>query len=63
MGYFSKFLGVAAAVTLLSATVVGAEEKDPLKPRVPPDQIGGCQSLEEPGREYSREHRQGKGLV
>ena len=27
MGYFSRFLGVAAAVTLLSATVVGAEER------------------------------------
>ena len=39
MGYFSKFIGVCAAVTLLSVTVVGAEEKDPLKPRVAPDQM------------------------
>ena len=63
MGYFSKFLGLTAAIMLLSATVVGAEEKDPLKPRVPPDQIGGCQGLEEPGREFSREHCEGEGLV
>ena len=28
MGYFSKFVGVCAAVTLLSVTVVGAEEKN-----------------------------------
>ena len=27
MGYFSKFLGVTAAVMMLSATVVGAEEQ------------------------------------
>ena len=34
MGYFLSSLGLCAAVTLLSVAVVGAEEKDPLKPRV-----------------------------
>jgi cytochrome c len=36
MGYLSKFFGVIAAVMMLSVSVVGAEEKNPLKPRVPP---------------------------
>ena len=29
MGYFAKFLGISAALILLSVSVVGAEEKDP----------------------------------
>jgi hypothetical protein len=44
MGYFSKFLGISAALILLSASVVGAEEKDPLKSRVPPDQIADAKA-------------------
>ena len=63
MGYFSKFLGVAAAVMLLSATVVGAEEKDPLKPRVPPDQIADAKALKNPVANITGEHREGKGVV
>ena len=62
MGYFSKFLGLAAAVMLLSATMVGAEEKDPLKPRVPPDQLADAKALKNPIAN-TRERRQGKGLV
>jgi hypothetical protein len=30
MGYFSKFLGITAALMLMSVTVAGAAEKDPL---------------------------------
>jgi hypothetical protein len=48
MGYFSKFFGLAAAVMLLSATVAGAEERDPLKPRVPPDQMADAKALKNP---------------
>ena len=48
MGYLSKCLGVTAAVMLLSATVVGAEEKDPLKPRVPPDQMAEAKAMKNP---------------
>ena len=48
MGYFSKFLGLTAAIMLLSATMVGAEEKDPLKPRVPPDQLADAKALKNP---------------
>jgi hypothetical protein len=44
MGYFSKFLGISAALIMLSASVVGAEEKDPLKSRVPPDQIADAKA-------------------
>ena len=48
MGYFSKFVGVCAAVTLLSVAVVGAEEKDPLKPRVAPDQMADAKAMKNP---------------
>jgi hypothetical protein len=44
MGYFSKFLGISAALILLSASVVGAEEKDPLKSRVPADQMADAKA-------------------
>ena len=48
MRYFSKFLGVSAALMLLSATVVAAEERDPLKPRVPPDQMAEAKQMKNP---------------
>ncbi len=45
MGYLSKFLGISAAIMLLSVSVVGAEEKDPLKPRVPADQMAEAKKM------------------
>ena len=45
MGYLSKFLSISAALMLLSVSVVGAEEKDPLKPRVPADQMAEAKGL------------------
>jgi cytochrome c len=45
MGYLSKFLGISAALMLLSVSAVGAEEKDPLKPRVPADQMAEAKGL------------------
>ena len=48
MGYFSKFLGISAALIMLSASVVGAEEKDPLKSRVPADQMADAKAMKNP---------------
>jgi cytochrome c len=45
MGYLSKFLGIGAALMLLSVSVVGAEEKDPLKSRVPADQMADAKGM------------------
>lgn len=45
MGYLSKLLSVSAALMLLSVSVVGAEEKDPLKPRVPADQMAEAKGM------------------
>jgi len=47
-GYLSKFLGVSAALMLLSASVVGAEERDPTKPRVPADQMADAKAMKNP---------------
>ncbi len=48
MGYLSKLLGIGAALMMLSVSVVGAEEKDPLKARVPPDQMADARNLKNP---------------
>ncbi len=45
MGYLSKFVGISAAIMLLSVSVVGAEEKDPLKSRVPADQMADAKAM------------------
>ncbi|MGE0470039.1 MAG: hypothetical protein Nkreftii_002925 [Candidatus Nitrospira kreftii] len=45
MGYLSKFMSVSAALMLLSVSVVGAEEKDPLKSRVPADQMADAKAM------------------
>ena len=63
MGYFSKFLGISAALMMLSVSVVGAEEKDPLKPRVPADQMADAKAIEESGCRDPGEHCQRKGAV
>ena len=62
MGYLSKCLGVTAAVMLLSATVVGAEEKDPLKPRVPPDQMAEAKAMKNPVANTPESVAKGKAL-
>lgn len=62
MRYFSKFLGVSAALMLLSATVVGAEERDPLKPRVPPDQIAEAKQMKNPVAATPENIAKGKAL-
>ena len=62
MGYLSKFLGITAAVVFLSVSVVGAEEKDPLKPRVPPDQAADAKALKSPVASSQPEHSAGNSV-
>ncbi|MDP9131594.1 MAG: hypothetical protein M3M98_00470, partial [Nitrospirota bacterium] len=62
MGYLFKFFGVCAAVTLLSVTVVGAEEKDPLKPRVAPDQMADAKAMKNPVASNPENIAKGKAL-
>lgn len=62
MGYLSKFLGVSAAVLLLSASVVGAEEKDPLKTRVPADQLADAKANKNPVASSPESIAKGKAL-
>lgn len=62
MGYLSKFLGVTAAVLLLSASVVGAEEKDPLKTRVPADQLADAKANKNPIASSPESIAKGKAL-
>ena len=62
MGYFSKFLGISAALMLMSATVAGAAEKDPLKPRVPADQMADAKALKNPVPATPENIAKGKAL-
>jgi len=62
MGYFSKFLGISAALMLLSASVVGAEERDPLKPRVPADQMAEARANKSPVEATPDNIAKGKAL-
>ena len=62
MGYLSKFFGIAAAVMFLSVSVVGAEEKDPTKPRVPPDQMADAKALKNPVATSPESIAKGKAL-
>src|SRR5256885_11574831 len=48
MGYFSKFLGISAALMLLSVSAYAAEERDPLKARVPADQMADARAMKNP---------------
>jgi cytochrome c len=62
MGYLSKLLSVSAAVLLLSASVVGAEEKDPLKTRVPADQLADAKAMKNPQASTPESIAKGKAL-
>ena len=62
MGYFSKFLGISAALILLSVSVVGAEERDPLKARVPADQMSDARALKSPVPATPENLAKGKAL-
>ncbi len=62
MGYLSKVLAVAAVGALMSATVSFAEEKDPLKPRVPSDQISEAKQMKNPVAATPENIAKGKAL-
>ena len=62
MGYLSKFVGISAALVLLSVTVVGAEERDPLKARVPDDQRADARALPNPVKSTPESIAKGKAL-
>jgi cytochrome c len=62
MGYLSKLLSVSAAVLLLSASVVGAEEKDPTKTRVPADQLADAKANKNPIASTPESIAKGKAL-
>jgi len=48
MGYVSKSVGILTALMFVAATAAVAEERDPLKPRVPPDQMAEAKALKNP---------------
>ncbi|MBK5282403.1 MAG: cytochrome c [Nitrospiraceae bacterium] len=62
MGHFSKFLGISAALMMLSVSVVGAEERDPLKPRVPADQMSDARANKNPVDATPENIAKGKAL-
>jgi len=62
MGYLSKFFRISAAIMLLSVSVVGAEEKDPLKPRVPTDQMAEAKAMKNPVAATPETIAKGKAL-
>ena len=62
MGHFSKFLGISAALMMLSVSVVGAEERDPLKPRVPADQMAEARANKSPVEATPENIAKGKAL-
>ena len=62
MGYFSKFLGITAALMLMSVTVAGAAEKDPLKARVPADQMSDAKAMKNPVASTPESIAKGKAL-
>lgn len=62
MGYLSKSVGLLTACMLVAATVAVAEERDPLKPRVPADQISEAKGLKNPVANSPENVAKGKAL-
>src|SRR3972149_3595155 len=62
MGYVAKFLGISAALMMLSVSVVGAEEREPLKPRVPADQMSDARANKNPVDATPENIAKGKAL-
>lgn len=48
MEYVARSMGILSVLMLVTATVVVAEERDPLKPRVPPSLIAEAKALKNP---------------
>ena len=62
MGYVFRFAGFLTALMFVAATAVVAEERDPLKPRVPPDQIAEAKKLKNPIENTPENVAKGKAL-
>ena len=61
MGYL-KAVGLMTALMFVVATTAVAEEKDPLKPRVPPDQIAEAKAMKNPVPNTPENVAKGKAL-
>ena len=62
MGYVEKSVGCLTAVMLMTAAVAVAEERDPLKPRVPPEQMAEVKALKNPVANSPEKVAEGKAL-
>ena len=62
MGYFSKFLGISAVLMLLSVSAYAGEERDPLKARVPADQMADARAAKNPVASSPETLAKGKAL-
>ena len=62
MGYVFRSAGLLTALMFVAATAVVAEEREPLKPRVPPDQIAEAKALKNPIANTPENVSKGKAL-
>jgi hypothetical protein len=62
MGYLLKSVGLLTAFMFVAATVAVAEERDPLKPRVPADQIADAKQVKNPVANTPESVAKGKAL-
>ena len=62
MGYVSRSVGILTALLFVAATVAIAEEREPLKPRVPPDQMAEAKALKNPIANTPENVAKGKAL-
>ncbi len=62
MGYVSRSVGILTALMFIAATAAVAEERDPLKSRVPPDQIAEAKALKNPIANTPENIAKGKAL-
>ena len=62
MGYLLRSAGFLTALIFIAATAVVAEERDPLKPRVPPDQIAEAKARKNPIANTPENVAKGKAL-
>src|SRR5678816_2494239 len=62
MGYFSKFLGISAVLMLLSVSAYAGAARDPLKARVPADQMADARAAKNPVASTPDNIAKGKAL-
>jgi hypothetical protein len=62
MGYLLKSVGLLTAFMFVAAAVAVAEERDPLKPRVPADQIADAKQVKNPVANTPESVAKGKAL-